>query len=129
LIPQLGIVKTPLFFGLVNISIAIFLCFYLKNELSKPVSLRVKSIGAFLLLVILFIFSDRILSFSEEKLYGENVVYTKSSPYQRIVLTRNSREFRLYLNNNLQFSSVDEYRYHEALVHPAMSMAKRSIIF
>jgi spermidine synthase len=103
--------------------------FYLKKELSKPVSLRVKSIGAFLLLVILFIFSDRILSFSEEKLYGENVVYTKSSPYQRIVLTRNSREFRLYLNNNLQFSSVDEYRYHEALVHPAMSMAKRSIIF
>jgi spermidine synthase len=31
LIPQLGIVKTPLFFGLVNISIAIFLCFYLKR--------------------------------------------------------------------------------------------------
>lgn len=125
LIPQLGIVKTPLFFGLINISIAIFLCFYLKKELSKPVSLKVKSIAAFLLLVILFIFSDRILSFSEEKLYGENVVYTKSSPYQRIVLTRNSREFRLYLNNNLQFSSVDEYRYHEALVHPAMSMAKK----
>ncbi len=125
LIPQLGIVKTPLFFGLINISIAIFLCFYLKKELSKPVSLKVKSIATFLLLVVLYIFSDKILSFSEEKLYGENVVYTKSSPYQRIVLTRNSREFRLYLNNNLQFSSVDEYRYHEALVHPAMSMAKK----
>ncbi len=125
LIPNLGIVKTPLFFGLINISIAIFLCFYLKKELSKPVSLKFKSIGAFILLVVLFVFSDKILSFSEEKLYGENVVYTKSSPYQRIVLTRSSREFRLYLNNNLQFSSVDEYRYHEALVHPAMSMAKR----
>lgn len=124
LIPKLGIVKTPLFFGLINISIAIFLCFYLKKELSKPFSLRVKSIGAFILLLGLFIFSDKILSYSEEKLYGENVVFTKSSPYQRIVLTRNNREFRLYLNNNLQFSSTDEYRYHEALVHPAMSMAK-----
>ncbi|MFP7657026.1 polyamine aminopropyltransferase [Chryseobacterium proteolyticum] len=124
LIPNLGIVKTPLFFGLINISIAIFLCFYLKKELSSPLSLRVKSIGAFLLLLGLFIFSDRILSYSEERLYGENVVYTKSSPYQRIVLTRNNREFRLYLNNNLQFSSTDEYRYHEALVHPVMSMAK-----
>ncbi|MFZ4930902.1 polyamine aminopropyltransferase [Chryseobacterium sp. Mn2064] len=124
LIPHLGIVKTPLFFGLINISIAIFLCFYLTKELSKPVSLKVKSIGAFVLLLTLFIFSDKILSYSEEKLYGENVVYTKSSPYQRIVLTRNNREFRLYLNNNLQFSSTDEYRYHEALVHPVMSMSK-----
>lgn len=124
LIPNLGIVKTPLFFGLINISIAIFLCFYLRKELSSPLSLKIKSIGAFLGLLTLFIFSDKILSYSEEKLYGENVVYTKSSPYQRIVLTRNNREFRLYLNNNLQFSSTDEYRYHEALVHPAMSMAK-----
>ncbi|WP_294251438.1 polyamine aminopropyltransferase [uncultured Chryseobacterium sp.] len=124
LIPNLGIVKTPLFFGLINISIAIFLCFYLKKELSKPFSLKIQSAGAFILLIVLFVFSDKILSFSEEKLYGENVVYTKSSPYQRIVLTRNSCEFRLYLNNNLQFSSVDEYRYHEALVHPAMSMAR-----
>lgn len=125
LIPNLGIVKTPLFFGLINISIAIFLCFYLKKELASPLSLKIKAIGAFLLLLVLFIFSDKILSYSEEKLYGENVVYTKSSPYQRIVLTRNSHEFRLYLNNNLQFSSTDEYRYHEALVHPAMSMAKK----
>ncbi|MDQ1098644.1 MULTISPECIES: polyamine aminopropyltransferase [Chryseobacterium] len=124
LIPHLGIVKTPLFFGLINISIAIFLCFYLKRELSSPVSLKFKAIGAFLLLLVLFIFSDRLLSYSEEKLYGENIIFTKSSPYQRIVLTRNNREFRLYLNNNLQFSSTDEYRYHEALVHPALSMAR-----
>lgn len=124
LIPHLGIVKTPLFFGLINISIAVFLCFYLKKELSNPLSLKIKSLVAFVFLLMIFIFSDRILSYSEEKLYGENVVFTKNSPYQRIVLTRSDREFRLYLNNNLQFSSVDEYRYHEALVHPAMSMAE-----
>jgi spermidine synthase len=40
------------------------------------------------------------------------------------LFTRNKNDFRLYLNNNLQFSSADEYRYHEALVHPAFSMAK-----
>jgi spermidine synthase len=27
---------------------------------------------------------------------------------------------RLFLDGNLQFSSVDEYRYHESLVHPAL---------
>ena len=71
-----------------------------------------------------FIFSDKILSFSEGKLYGENIVYTNTTPYQRIVLTHNKSDYRLYLNNNLPFSSTDEYRYHEALVHPALSMAK-----
>jgi spermidine synthase len=28
---------------------------------------------------------------------------------------------RLFLNGDLQFSSVDEYRYHESLVHPALA--------
>jgi spermidine synthase len=28
---------------------------------------------------------------------------------------------RLFHNGDLQFSSVDEYRYHEAMVHSAMS--------
>ncbi len=124
LIPHLGIVRTPLFFGLINISIAIFLTFYLQKELKNSTFLKIRAIFSFIVLFILFIFSDKILAFSEEKLYGENIVYANNSPYQRIVLTRNNKDFRLYLNNNLQFSSADEYRYHEALVHPAMSTAK-----
>lgn len=123
LIPNLGIVRTSLFFGLINVSIAIFMSFYLQKDLRNATTLKAKSIFVFLGLMTLFIFADRILSYSEEKLYGENIIYSSSSPYQRIVLTRNSDEFRLYLNNNLQFSSRDEYRYHEALVHPAMSKA------
>ncbi|HEX3185948.1 MAG TPA: hypothetical protein VHQ94_14205, partial [Pyrinomonadaceae bacterium] len=50
-------------------------------------------------------------------------VYTKDTPYQRIVITRGRAGFQLFLNGNLQFSSTDEYRYHEALVHPAMLLA------
>jgi hypothetical protein len=40
-----------------------------------------------------------------------------------VVLTRAGRNFQMFLNGNLQFSSADEYRYHEALVHPAMALA------
>jgi spermidine synthase len=53
----------------------------------------------------------------------DEIVHARSTPYQRIVLTRGPRGFSLYLNGALQFSSVDEYRYHEALVHPAMVRA------
>jgi spermidine synthase len=124
LVPKLGIMGTSLFFGMINVSIAIALCFLLKNELKKAYLLRAKAVFSFVLLLTVFIFSDNILAYSEGKLYGENIIYTNSTPYQRIVLTHNKSDYRLYLNNNLQFSSADEYRYHEALVHPVMSMAK-----
>ncbi|WP_298156617.1 polyamine aminopropyltransferase [Flavobacterium sp.] len=126
LVPKLGIMRTSLLFGMINIGIAIVLCFMLKNELQRTGILKIKAIGSFLLLLVVFIFADTILAYSEGKLYGENIIYTHSTPYQRIVLTHNKNDYRLYLNNNLQFSSADEYRYHEALVHPAMSMAKKA---
>ena len=123
LIPKLGIIGTSLFFGMINVAIAISLCFLLKNELRNVFWLRAKGFAVFFLLLTIFVLSDQILTFSETKLYGENIVYANSTPYQRIVLTHNKNDYRLYLNNNLQFSSMDEYRYHEALVHPAMAMA------
>ncbi|MFL9837080.1 polyamine aminopropyltransferase [Flavobacterium sp. ST-75] len=125
LVPQLGIMKTSLFFGMINMSIAIILSFVLKNELKRAGLLKLKAILSFLVLLTVFIFSEQILSYSEGKLYGENIIYTHTTSYQRIVLTHNKSDYRLYLNNNLQFSSKDEYRYHEALVHPVMSMANK----
>ncbi len=32
-------------------------------------------------------------------------------------------DIRLYINGGLQFSTCDEYRYHEMLVHPALGLA------
>jgi spermidine synthase len=60
---------------------------------------------------------------AEESLFAYPIVYARTSPYQRIVVTRNSLGFQLYLNGNLQFNAVDEYRYHEALVHPLFASA------
>jgi len=57
----------------------------------------------------------------EDRLYEDPVVGRLQTRHQRIVLTRRRDDLRLYLDGNLQFSSLDEYRYHEALVHPAMA--------
>ncbi len=59
--------------------------------------------------------------FAEERFYGEAVLWRETSAYQRIVVSRGSGGVRLFLNGNLQFHSKDEYRYHEALVHPALA--------
>jgi len=66
-------------------------------------------------------YAERLQRWSEIAFYGEPVIYARSTPYQRIVLTRHGEDLRLYLNGNLQFSSRDEYRYHEALVHPGLA--------
>jgi spermidine synthase len=70
---------------------------------------------------------------ARQALYAAPVVRALDTPYQEIVVTegvtlRGDPELRLYLNGDLQFSSTDEYRYHEALVHPAMTGAHERVL-
>jgi spermidine synthase len=65
--------------------------------------------------------ANAILDLAEANLYADDVVLSRTTPYQRIVLTAWNDDLRLFLNANLQFSSRDEYRYHEALVHPGLA--------
>lgn len=124
LIPKLGVMGTSLFFGIINILVGVFLSFYLSKKLKNPIWIKMKSVSCLVLLSIVFFYSDDLLKYSESQLYGNNIIYKHSTPYQRIVLTENRGDYQLFLNNNLQFNTKDEYRYHEVLVHPAMSMAK-----
>jgi len=61
--------------------------------------------------------------FAESQLYADGIILWKQTPYQRLVVTENAKtsEIRLYIDKHIQFASKDEYRYHEALVHPVMS--------
>lgn len=120
LVPQLGLVRTSFLFGLLNVGVALWVCFYFGKRLPWGTYLKTSAIVCILLLTAGFVMADDIMAMSEEQTYPDKVVYSKSSPYQRIVLTRNRNNIKLYLNGNLQFSSTDEYRYHEALVHPVM---------
>lgn len=61
----------------------------------------------------------------QQRLYNDKIVFAKTTRYQHLVVTHNGKrdEYRFYINGNLQFSSLDEYRYHEQLVHPIMHIA------
>src|SRR4029077_15671484 len=85
--------------------------------------LRVRAALVLLLLTIGIIKADALTSLAEDGLFTDEIVYTRTTSYQRIVVTRSRAGFQLFLNGHLQFSSTDEYRYHEALVHPAMMLA------
>jgi spermidine synthase len=122
-VPRLGLVRTSLLFGLVNAVVGLWSTWLLKPVLTNITGLRVKAGIAIAVLVVGFAAGDRLTELAEERLYVDDIVHAKSSAYQRIVMTRGPRGFSLYLNGALQFASIDEYRYHEALVHPAMVRA------
>ncbi|RXK87083.1 polyamine aminopropyltransferase [Filimonas effusa] len=120
LVPYLGLIRTSLFFGMLNIIVGWYLLYRFKGEVKRAALIKVMAIAFLLAEIAAFVWSDSIMKLSEQLQFSDKVVYATSSSYQRIVLTHSRKELKLFLNGNLQFSSADEYRYHEALVHPAM---------
>ncbi|MEQ1646383.1 MAG: polyamine aminopropyltransferase, partial [Pyrinomonadaceae bacterium] len=123
LVPKLGLNRTSLLFGMLNAAVGIWATWLLEPLLTKRkmTILRVKGFIVIVLLAIALIKADSLTTLAEDGLFVDNIVYAKSSAYQRIVVTRGKTGHALFLNGNLQFSSFDEYRYHEALVHPAFA--------
>lgn len=122
LLPLLGIFKTSLFFGLVNMSIGFSVIWFFSETLKveKKRALYIYSVTALSILIIVFISAQKLLGIWTNEMYNDRVIYAKETPYQQVVMTKNKQDIRLFLNGNLQFSSIDEYRYHESLVHIPM---------
>ena len=121
LVPHLGLVRSALLFGLINAGVAVWTTRLLRESLPRRGWLHAASLAVVVLLGIGWLAADRILEIGESNLYADDVVLARNTPYQRIVLTAWKDDLRLFLNSHLQFSSKDEYRYHEALVHPGLS--------
>jgi spermidine synthase len=121
LVPQLGLIRTGLLFGLLNAAVAVWALWLFRFEL-RQFKAHVLACGLTLAaLAAAFAGADHITTLAEDKFYQDRIVFTAASPYQRIVVTQGKLGHRLFLNGNLQFAERDEYRYHEALVHPAMA--------
>ncbi len=127
LVPTLGLNRTSLLFGMLNAGVGLWATWLLEPliEHKRLVILRVKGIVVLVLLGIALIKADSLTTLAEDGTFTDNIVYAKSSPYQRIVVTKGRTGHSLFLNGNLQFSSFDEYRYHESLVHPAFAALER----
>ena len=125
LLPSLGLVQSSFAIGLINISIAIVNVYVFRHHLANYKQMMSFCILILLLLITCVFYGTRITSFAEKHLYFDQVIYSKQTPYQKLVVTRSptNREQKLYIDGYIQFSSRDEYRYHENLVHPALSVA------
>jgi spermidine synthase len=123
LVPRLGLVRTSLLCGLLNALVGLWGSFLLRPLLKRVglTGIRCRAGVVIALLAIAIAKADILTTLAEENVLGHPVVHAETTAYQRLVLTKSPQGFQLHLNGHLQFNSADEYRYHEALVHPALS--------
>ena len=117
LLPKVGFVTTSLLVGAINIIIAFIICVKYKEWIVRSKIVK-KIVIVFLVISVVLVFTgDVITKKIEDGLYRDKIILSKQTKYQKIVVTKHKDDLRLFLDGNIQFSSVDEYRYHEALVH------------
>lgn len=123
-LPHLGLFRSSFAIGLLNISVALLNIYMFRDKLRHLLAVGFASSVIAAGLIAATVAAGYITGYAEGGLFVDDVLYRHQSPYQRIILTKSARtgDLRLYLDGHVQFSQRDEYRYHEALVHPAMSV-------
>ena len=118
LVPHLGLMQTGFLFGLFNLLVGTMGWWIWREALGWRCAGVLGIIGG--ALVLGMIQSDHLVSLIEDRLYQNHVIYSKQTPYQKLILTAQKGRIQFYINGAIQFDTMDEYRYHESLVHPAM---------
>lgn len=125
LLPFLGVFRSAVVTGLLNVAVGALNLWFFRTSLNEGGYRRVRRwLWASTAILLVFLFgSDRLVHGFESEAFAHRVVLSKQSAYQKLVMTRDREDVRLFLNGHLQFSSVDEHRYHESLVHIPMGLA------
>jgi spermidine synthase len=123
IVPQLGLMSASLAFGLMNLLVAGLSLWLFRTRLRW----RFRAVWAVAVIAcgLALVRAEALVSVLDAALFEDEVVYAETTPYQRITITRFADRTRLYLNGSIQFDSLDEHRYHEMLVHPALSRVPR----
>jgi spermidine synthase len=126
LLPHLGIMRTSIITGCANLLIAAFTNIAFRNYIEKYRAFNAVIVILLITFIIIFVNASKITKIFEEVLYEDQIVFTKQTSYQRLVLTKWRDDLRLFIDGNLQFAARDEYRYHEVLVHIPMLTAVKN---
>jgi spermidine synthase len=131
LLPAFGLLRGAVLVGALNALVAAALILALfRADLGRRGGLAFGAATAAVAIILgyVFVVSDRFEVTARQQLYRDPIVVAERSRYQDIVLTERGPDMRLFLNGDLQFSSVDEYRYHEALVHPVLAKDRKRVL-
>lgn len=120
ILPFVGLFYASLVFGLINILLG-----FLLNLLFYRRSWKMLGFGlsTLVILVMMFVKGDQVMNIWEQKIYKNPIILNEQTPYQKIVVTKNEDNIKLFINRVIQFASNDEHRYHESIVHVPFSLS------
>ncbi len=87
LVPQLGLIRTGALFGLMNAAVAVWALWLFRAELRGFAAHAIAALLTVTALVAAFAAADLVTSWAEDRFYGDRVIYSATSAYQRIVVT------------------------------------------
>ncbi|QPC47800.1 polyamine aminopropyltransferase [Mangrovibacillus cuniculi] len=119
--PSFGLVKTSLLIATVNVAVALWVLWYFRKQFKRLKIHATVGAGLFITLFSGLFWAEEVAFTFEQKLYRDPIIHQEQTAYQSIILTKEQQDLRLFLDGQLQFSSSDEYRYHEMLVHTPLS--------
>lgn len=122
-LPYLGLTYTPVALGSVNFIVACLLLFCFFSIVKKRWPMIFVAFFTGLFLFITGWYAEPVIRYGEQAKYKDKVIFSKQTAFQKIVITRWKNFYWLYINGQEQFSTFDEEKYHEPLVHPAMNLA------
>lgn len=122
-LPKLGLTYTPIALGAVNFAVASALYWKYWNLTVHRGRLHIAFWGVGIGICALAVFARPLVMFGEQSQYRDRIVFTAQTPYQKLVITEWKQNHWLFIDGHIQFSTYDEERYHEPLVHPGMGVA------
>lgn len=123
LLTRLSMGRISLALGLANSLVAVGGLLYFWPLIQRRRLIALSSGLVVCLLTLGFLRADQWTIQLEQRSYADPIIYSETSRYQHLVLTRRNRDLSFYINGHLQFSSADEVIYHDMLVHVPMAVA------
>jgi len=124
-LPYLGLTYTPIVLGTINFLVAALLLWSFFDLVDRKKVLAAAFATTCAALIALGVFARPIILYGEQRQYRDKVIFAEQTVYQKIVITQWKKYYWLYINGQEQFSTFDEEKYHEPLVHPGMKLAAR----
>ena len=124
LLPFLGLTYTPILLGGINLMVAGLILWKFSDKLKWAKFINSTFLALMVVIAGSAFFAKPIILFGEQHKYKDKIIYEEQTRYQKIVVTQWKNDYWLFLNGSTQFSTYDEERYHEPLVHPALSLLK-----
>ncbi|MBV9026001.1 MAG: polyamine aminopropyltransferase [Streptomycetaceae bacterium] len=133
LLPFLGQLNGALLTGAVNAAAGTAMVLGLfRRDLNSRARVRLITVNLAVLavLAVAAAYAGPFEQAARQAVYGGDVRVAEQTAIQQVVLAGQTTgpSLRLYLDGRLSSSARDEFRYHEALVHPAMAGRHRRVL-